>query len=130
MSRDKKPHGQSKKEITKVESKEVNQDEISIEVAEVISDLPKAKQEVIIKALSIKQSQHSGPLPDGDTIKIYSEVIPNGGDRLMATVEKQLEHRIKIESTGVKRSFNQSAWGSRLWVYYCFIFWTYCLGLS
>ncbi|HWY12273.1 MAG TPA: DUF2335 domain-containing protein [Bacteroidia bacterium] len=53
----------------------------------------------------------SGPLPDGEDIKIYAEVIPNGGDRLMSTVEKQLEHRFKIEDKGVTRSFNQSSTG-------------------
>ena len=29
----------------------------------------------------------------------------------MSTVEKQLDHRIEIEKTGVKRSFNQSSTG-------------------
>lgn len=48
-------------------------------------------------------------MPDGETIKVYSEVIPNGDDRLMKTVEVQLEHRIEIE--GVKRTFNQSSTG-------------------
>jgi len=60
--------------------------------------------------LSVKRS-YSGPLPDGESIKIYDEVIPNGGDRLMSTVEKQLDHRIEIEKIGVKRSFNQSSTG-------------------
>jgi uncharacterized membrane protein len=53
-------------------------------------------------------------LPDGENIKIYDAVIPNGGDRLMSTVEKQLDHRIEIENIGVKRTFNQSS--TALWM--------------
>lgn len=85
-------------------------DEIPIEIAEVIKDLPEEKKQTLIKAWSVKK-HYSGPLPDGESIKIYDEVIPNGGDRLMSTVEKQLDHRIEIEKTGVKRSFNQSSTG-------------------
>jgi len=84
--------------------------EIPVEVAEVIKDLPREKRQTLIKALSVKRS-YSGPLPDGESIKIYDEVIPNGGDRLMSTVEKQLDHRIEIEKIGMKRSFNQSSTG-------------------
>ncbi len=54
---------------------------------------------------------YSGSLPDGESIRIYDDVIPNGGDRLMSTVEKQLDHRIEIENTGVNRTFNQSSTG-------------------
>lgn len=100
----KKPSSQVKK---KQEQKE---EEIPVEVAEVIKDLPKEKQKTLIKAFAVR-SHYSGPLPDGESIRIYDEVIPNGGHRLMSTVEKQLDHRIDIEKTGVKRSFNQSSTG-------------------
>ena len=50
-------------------------------------------------------------MPDGESLKVYNEIIPNGGDRLMSTVEKQLAHRIEIEKTGVTRTFNQSSTG-------------------
>jgi uncharacterized membrane protein len=77
-------------------------------LAQVIKDLPKEKQEIIIQELSVR---HSGPLPDGESIRVYNEVIPDGGNRLMNTVEKQLAHRINIENIGIKRSFNQSSTG-------------------
>ena len=86
------------------------EEDIPIEVAQVIKDLPKEKQQTLIRALSVKR-HYSGPLPDGESIKIYDEVIPNGGDRLMSTVEKQLDHRIEMEKTGVNRTFNQSSTG-------------------
>lgn len=79
------------------------------QVAEVLNDLPSQKRETILRALSIRQ--HLGPLPDGDTIKIYGEVIPDGGNRLMANVEKQLAHRIDIEKKGINRTYNQSSTG-------------------
>jgi uncharacterized membrane protein len=85
-------------------------DGISTEIAEVIKDLPLEKRKTVIRALAVKK-HYSGPLPDGESIRIYNEVIPSGGDRLMATVEKQLNHRIEIEKTGVTRSFNQSSTG-------------------
>ena len=105
MSRKNHPvhKGQSKATDNSVE-------DISPDVARVIESLPKDKKQTIIRALSIKQ-HYSGPLPDGENIRIYNEVIPNGGDRLMTTVETQLEHRIKIEDKGVKRTFNQSSTG-------------------
>lgn len=109
MSKRKQSSQQNKK--PQVVNKEAQKsEEIPVEVAEVIKDLPKEKRQTLIRALSVKRS-YSGPLPDGESIKIYDEVIPNGGDRLMSTVEKQLDHRIEIEKTGVKRSFNQSSTG-------------------
>ena len=92
------------------------EESISAELAEVIKDLPEEKGKLVIQALMVNR-HYSGPLPDGENIKIYNEVIPNGGDRLMKTVEKQLEHRIEIEKTGIRRSFNQSSTGQ--WMGYC-----------
>lgn len=96
-------------------------EDISPEVAEVIRELPLDKRQTIVKALSIKQ-HYSGPLPDGENIRIYNEVIPNGGDRLMKTVEKQLDHRITIEKVGVRRTFNQSSTGQWMGFFIAVIF--------
>ena len=109
MTKHKNTH--QKKSSNKLQkNQKEKEEEVPIEVAEVIKDLPKEKQETLIKAFAVRQ-HYSGPLPDGDSIKIYDDVIPNGGDRLMNTVEKQLDHRIEIENTGVKRPFNQSSTG-------------------
>lgn len=95
--------------IEKSKNKQQEQAEkIPENVAQVIKDLPKEKRQLIMQELSVR---HSGPLPDGESIRIYNEVIPDGGNRLMTTVEKQLEHRIRIENRGVRRSFNQSSTG-------------------
>lgn len=87
-----------------------NNDLIPEELTIAIKSLPPKSQQLILQAISVSKS-HSGPLPDSETIKIYNEVIPNGGDRLMSTVEKQVEHRITLENIGLKRSFNQSSTG-------------------
>jgi len=108
VNKKKDSQGEPDKQLEKQEIQ--NQEEFPTEVAEVIKELPKEKQQTLIKALSVRK-HYSGPLPDGESIRIYNEVIPNGGDRLMSTVEKQLEHRIEIEKKGVKRSFNQSSTG-------------------
>lgn len=108
MNKNRKPQKKPSTQVPK--NQEQKEEEIPVEVAEVIKDLPKEKQKTVIKALAVR-SHYSGPLPDGESIRIYNEVIPSGGDRLMSTVEKQLAHRIDIEKTGVKRSFNQSSTG-------------------
>jgi uncharacterized membrane protein len=82
---------------------------VPADVARVINSLPVQKRQIIQSFVFSKQ--HFGPLPDSDTIRVYSEVIPNGGDRLMNTVERQLEHRIDIEKNSVRRTFNQSSTG-------------------
>lgn len=97
-------------QVESLELEKLDDDIISPEVAEVIKDLPDDQRKTVIKALMFKK-HHSGPLPDGETIQIYNEVIPNGGDRLMNTVEKQLNHRIDIEKIGMARTFNQSSTG-------------------
>lgn len=106
----KKPTSSSNQKPLPIKNESDIIEEISMEVAEVINELPKEKRQTLIRALSVKK-QYSGPLPDGESIKVYDAVIPNGGDRLMSTVEKQLNHRIEIEKIGVKRSFNQSSTG-------------------
>lgn len=74
------------------------------------SKLPKDKKEILIREFEIRK-EYSGPLPDPESIVIYNREIPNGGDRLMSTVENQQLHRHKLETEGVRRSFNQNAVG-------------------
>ncbi|MEO2070789.1 MAG: DUF2335 domain-containing protein [Zunongwangia sp.] len=110
MSRNK--HKSNNKQISKSLDKEFEEkgEAVPEDVAEIINKLPKEDRKVITRVLSVKQT-YSGPLPDGENIRIYNEVIPNGGDRLMSTVEKQLDHRIDMENKGLSRSFNQSSTG-------------------
>lgn len=107
----------AKSEILKLEELE---SQLTPEVATAIKALPKDKQQVIVRALTIQR--HSGPLPDGETLRIYSEVIPDGGNRVMATVETQLIHRIDLEKESVKRSYNQSSTGQWMAFFIAIVF--------
>lgn len=59
----------------------------------------------------IRESSHSGPLPDGDTLIKYDSVIPNGADRIMKMAERQQEHRMDIESKVIAGQVKQSKLG-------------------
>ncbi len=90
-------------------SKNTSSDLYPEEVEQAIKRLPKEDRRQVRQA--IFQKGHSGPLPDADTIRVYSEVIPDGGNRLMQTVETQLKHRIESEKTADRRLLNQSSTG-------------------
>lgn len=112
------------------DNKPINTSEdIPVEIASVIRDLPREKQLALIKFYS-HQRDHSGPLPDGETIRIYAEVIPNGGDRLMKNVEIQSAHRIEIEKIGVTRSYNQSSTGQWMGFVIAILFGCICWDLA
>jgi uncharacterized membrane protein len=100
-----------KKHPEKPQSNQDTLPELPQEVVTILKEMPEPKRKVIMRAFSLSISQHQGPLPDGETIKIYNEQIPNGGDRIMTSFESQLEHRFDLEKTGVRRSFNQSSTG-------------------
>ena len=64
------------------------------------TELPTSeKKERLISLVKAEfMTVHKGPLPDPETLRQYSEIIPNGADRVMKMAEDQLAHRIKIES--------------------------------
>lgn len=62
-------------------------------------DLIAGTANIIMSSVSLRS--HSGPLPDVETLEGYSKIIPNAGERLMQQVEKQSEHRRKMESRNV-----------------------------
>lgn len=39
----------------------------------------------------------SGPVPDPDTLRAYSEIVPNGAERIFKNWEDQSEHRRSME---------------------------------
>ena len=54
---------------------------------------------------------HSGPLPTPEMLERYSQIIPNGAERIMAMAEAQSAHRISIESTVITSQQSQSGRG-------------------
>ena len=59
----------------------------------------------------VKIKSHSGPLPSPETLKKYSNLIPNGAERIMQMAEKQQEHRIWMEKDVVPKQVKQSGRG-------------------
>ena len=61
---------------------------------------PQLRQELIQTIISVTtvSKVHSGPLPNGETLNGYNQIIPNGAERLMQQVEKQSQHRRDIEN--------------------------------
>ncbi len=89
----------------------VDDSEISQDIQVLLKSLPQDKRQEVLNLILATQKSHSGPLPDGETLRIYDTIIPNGGDRLMKQVENQQAHRFNLENEGLKRTFNQSATG-------------------
>lgn len=85
----------------------------------------------LIMSMSVSKT-HSGPLPDVETLEGYDRIIPNGGERLMQQVEKQSEHRRKLESSVVKWNNIQSFMGQLfgLIVAMGFLYVTYLLAMG
>lgn len=110
----------SNQEVQRVQ-KELNLSQIS---ARTLLSLPEEERSILFQRLVVSR-QHSGPLPDGDTIQVYAQVIPNGGERLMRQVELESEHRkkmelehvglekesLEIDKKGVNRTLNQRSTG-------------------
>ncbi|MHA8064989.1 hypothetical protein, partial [Aquirufa aurantiipilula] len=90
---------------------EASNDELfSPEVQEVLKDIPKEKRQTLISAIMMTK-HHSGPLPDGETMEKYNELIPRGAERLMEMLEKKVDAGIKHDETNLKRTLNQRSRG-------------------
>lgn len=77
--------------------------------------IPQQKKQQIIKSMVVTMHKtHSGPLPDPETLAAYSEIIPNGAQRIMLMAEKQLEHRMRMEQKVVNGQMMQSNLGQIL----------------
>lgn len=54
---------------------------------------------------------HSGPLPSASELARYNDLIPNGAERIMVMAEKQLDHRVQIETTVINSEQKQATRG-------------------
>jgi uncharacterized membrane protein len=81
----------------------------------IFEGIPKQKKQQIIRSVVVTMHKtYSGPLPDPQTLAEYSEIIPNGAERIMQMAEKQLEHRIQMENKVVGGQMLQSNIGQIL----------------
>ncbi len=73
--------------------------------------LEKAPAEVRTTVLMSMSQYYQGPLPPPNFIEGYNLHIPNGGDRLMTMVEKQVDHRIRLESKVIESDVKRANLG-------------------
>jgi uncharacterized membrane protein len=66
----------------------------------------------ITTALMKVEASFSGPLPPPSLLAKYSDIIPNGAERIMAMAEKQSEHREKLEARVVNGNVAAQTRGS------------------
>lgn len=92
---------------TQAENQGIVTETMPKETIKVIDSLPKQKREVILQAISAFQ----GPLPPPEILAGYEEISPGFADRIMAMAEKQQEHRIRLETSMVRRQLNQKSFG-------------------
>ena len=65
--------------------------------AEISLHRQEAKNELAQEVIAIVGQTFSGPLPPPDALKRYSDIIPNGAERIMAMAEEQSKHRRELE---------------------------------
>ena len=81
----------------------------------IFDGINKQKRQQIIRSLVVTMHKtHIGPLPDPETLIQYSDIIPNGAERIMQMAEKQLEHRMTMEKKVIGGQMLQSNIGQFL----------------
>ena len=117
MSNSKEPD--SDQRIAQIPTSDDNADNIEIvemlkaQAPDVFSGIPTEKQEKLTEAIrSFAFSvSHYGPLPRPQDLALYVQYIPNGGERIMQMAEKQLDHRIRVETKKITEHFVQTGRG-------------------
>ena len=73
----------------------------------------KRREEIarLLSATFVSIRVRSGPLPSGEELEEYNQLIPNGADRVMTMAENQSAHRIEIEKIAVKSQQKQGSRG-------------------
>jgi uncharacterized membrane protein len=56
-------------------------------------------------------NQYSGPLPPPSALERYSEIIPNGAERIMVMAEEQSKHRRELEKMSLRTDSRNSLLG-------------------
>jgi len=90
-----------------------SQIEIPQEVEEMIEALPEDKKKEV-KGMIVRmliQESFKGPLPPPSILKGYEDVLPGSAERIMARMEKQSDHRMRLEEKVTAEDQRQSGKG-------------------
>ena len=101
------PNSNKKTNSNQKQSKELSETQI----LEIIEKQPDEVKESITKVLVSESISYEGPVPPPGLLQEFDQVIPNGADRIMSMAEKQLEHRISLESKVVEANNRDSLLG-------------------
>lgn len=97
------------------DKKECSGETIPANINDILEELPEDKRKVIVSTmLAIEERSYSGPLPSPEDFKAYEQTLKGSTDRIMSMTEKQVDHRIDMEKTIVKKKFFQSTLGQVL----------------
>lgn len=55
--------------------------------------------------------QYSGPMPDPSSMEHYEQILPGSAERLLTLVEKQTNHRLKMENKTVNWNLTLDSFG-------------------
>ncbi len=102
------PKQDNNEELQEIENELIS---VNPEVLKVFNGLNKTKKEVILRSASLVIKQHSGPLPDPETLGEYNQLIPNGAERIMKMAEKQQDHSMYMERIALRRASFQHLLG-------------------
>lgn len=94
------------------DKKECSGEMIPANINDILEELPEDKRKVIVSTmLAIEERSYSGPLPSPEDFKAYEQTLKGSTDRIMSMTEKQVDHRIDMEKTIVKKKFSRARWG-------------------
>lgn len=79
--------------------------------AEKVIQRQEGQEELAKEIVGIIHQSFSGPIPPPNILSEYSQIIPNGAERIMAMAEAQSEHRRKLETKALKTDSRNSLLG-------------------
>jgi len=62
-------------------------------------------------SLQVQMQHSSGPLPSPDVLAHYDQIVPGAAERIIALLEKQVEHRQELERIVIKSDTSDSKLG-------------------
>ena len=74
--------------------------------SEYLEYIPEEKRDAFIREFTLRvqrfQYHYSGPIPSPSMFSDYEGIMPGSGDRILTLVEKQQEHRMKMQEAELK----------------------------
>lgn len=80
-------------------------------ISQHINNTPKKAGVVLARHTEQEIHIRQSNMPDGETLAAYAKFIPDGATRLMSLIEKQADHRMKLEAVAVPTQLKQSGRG-------------------